>query len=122
MNERIKELRKALGLNQTELGQALGVKQTTVAGWETGAREPSDSVILSICRVYHVDEVWLRTGEGEMFRQMSRDEEITKFIAETLSGSNEFKNRLIAALARLDGSDWEHLEQIARKMLDEQQK
>ena len=122
MKQRIKDVRCALGKTQTEFADALGVKQGTIAGWETGARAPGDIVISSICREFNVNEVWLRTGEGAMFRQMSRDEEITKFIAETLSGSNEFKSRLIAALARLDESDWEHLAQIAQKMLDEQQK
>ena len=122
MNERIKQIRKALDMNQAEFADKLGVKANTVCTWETGARDPQESVKKSICDKFGVNEVWLRTGDGEMFRQMSRDEEITKFIAETLSGSNEFKSRLIAALARLDESDWEHLEKVARKMLEEQNK
>lgn len=40
MKERIKLLRKYLGLNQTEFGARIGVKQTSVAGYETGARIP----------------------------------------------------------------------------------
>lgn len=48
MKERIKLLRKYLGLNQTEFGARIGVKQTSVAGYETGARIPLDTVIGSI--------------------------------------------------------------------------
>ena len=121
MNVRIKQIREQLKCTQSEFADRLGIQRNTVASWEIGHRVPSDMAVKTICDKFGVNEVWLRTGEGEMFRQMSRDEEITKFIAETLSGSNEFKSRLIAALARLDESDWEHLEQIARKMLDEQQ-
>lgn len=47
MNERIKELRKALDLNQTEFGNRIGIKQGTVTGYETGNRTPTDAVILS---------------------------------------------------------------------------
>ena len=74
MNERIKELRKALGLNQTEFGERIGIKQGSVAGYESGIRTPLDSVILSMCREFNVNEEWLRTGEGEMFRPISQCE------------------------------------------------
>ena len=76
MNERIKALRKFLGLNQTEFGNRIGIKQTTVAGYETGSKNPMDSVVISICREFNVNETWLRTGEGEMFNELSADEEI----------------------------------------------
>lgn len=69
MNERIKELRKALNLNQTEFGNRIGVKQSSVAGYETGVRIPLDSIIVSICREFNVSKNWLETGKGEMFVQ-----------------------------------------------------
>ncbi len=64
LNERIKQLRKDLGLTQTEFGKRLGIKQTTVAGYETGGRIPIDAVVSLICREFNVNEEWLRTGEG----------------------------------------------------------
>lgn len=64
MKERIRQLRKALGLNQTDFGNRIGVKQTTIAGYETGAKNPMDAVVTSICREFNVNEAWLRTGEG----------------------------------------------------------
>ena len=67
MNERIKELRKAMGLNQTAFGERLGIKQTTVAGYENGTRQPMEAVITSICREFNVHRKWLEHGEGEMF-------------------------------------------------------
>ena len=70
MNERIKQLRKALGLNQTEFGNRIGVKQSTITGYETGSREPLETVLNSICREFNVNESWLRTGEGNMFVEL----------------------------------------------------
>lgn len=67
MNNRIKELRKTLKLTQTDFGARIGIKGNTVTGWESGRREVSDAVILSICREFGVSEAWLRYGEGEMF-------------------------------------------------------
>lgn len=118
MNERIKEIRKALKLNQTEFGARLGIKQTTVAGYETGAKNPMDSVIVSICREYNVNEAWLRTGEGEMFLQKSRMDAIAEFAADLFNTDMRFKRDLIETLAQLDESSWIELEKIAKKFIE----
>ena len=124
MLNRIKELRKKVGLTQTEFGARLGVKGNTVTGYETGIRTPSDAVITSICREFGVNELWLRTGEGEMFHPRTRNDEIAAFIGGILSGDprDEFKRRLISALSRLDVGAWEVLEQLANNMAAENKK
>lgn len=73
MNTRIRELRKNLGLSQTEFGERLGLKQTTIAGYETRGRTPIDAVISLICREFNVNETWLRTGAGDMFTMPSNN-------------------------------------------------
>ena len=68
MNERIKELRKALGLTQAEFAERIGLKRNTVTTYEMGRNEPISSVISLIVKgTYNVNEEWFRTGEGEMF-------------------------------------------------------
>lgn len=67
MNERIKEVRKALHLTQAAFAGRVGVKQQTIAMLEAGNSNPSEQLINGICREFRVNEVWLRTGEGEMF-------------------------------------------------------
>ena len=89
MRERIRKLRKTLDLNQTEFGNRIGVKQTTIAGYETGAKNPLDSVILSICREFNVNEEWLRTGEGEMFIQRAEEEEIADLVYDLLDPKDD---------------------------------
>ena len=74
MKDRIKELRKSLGLTQQEFGDRLGVKRNTIASYETGVNTPIDSIFMSICREFSVNESWLRTGEGEMFSSSLYDE------------------------------------------------
>lgn len=67
MNNRIKQLRKALDLTQQEFAKRIGSVQNTITGYESGRRNPSNAVITSICREFGVSENWLRYGEGDMF-------------------------------------------------------
>lgn len=67
MNNRIKQLRKALDLTQQEFAERIGSVQNTITGYESGRRNPSNAVITSICREFGVSENWLRYGEGDMF-------------------------------------------------------
>ena len=67
MNERIKKVRKALDLTQQEFGERIGMKRNSIALIENG-RNTSDQTVFAICREFNVNEEWLRTGVGEMFR------------------------------------------------------
>lgn len=115
MHERIKELRKYLGLTQAEFGEKIAMRQTGVAWLESGDRKITDRVITTICAVFGVDEIWLRTGEGEMFRTPTRDEQITDFVGKTLFGDddNDFAKQLLSILAALDDNGWKTLKATA---------
>ena len=67
INERIKELRKSLGLTQTEFGRKIGIVQGHLTGIENGKKSVTESTIKVICSVYGASENWMRTGKGEMF-------------------------------------------------------
>lgn len=69
MNERIKELRKALGLTLEEFGSRIGMGKSSVSKIEKGLNGTTDQTIRSICREFNVNEAWLRTGDGDMFDQ-----------------------------------------------------
>ena len=66
-NERIKFIRKHLGLNQKEFGDILGVSQRAISNWESGRNEPSIEVLNSISTKWAINPTWLLTGRGEMF-------------------------------------------------------
>ena len=117
MHERIKSLRLALGLNQTVFGARLGVRQTTVAGWGTGLRVPSDAVIISICREFGVSPEWLKLGVGEMFAPRSREEELAAFFGElSRDPDGSDRKRFIAALAKLPLESWDAIDAFCRDM------
>lgn len=113
MNERIKEIRNALNLTQQEFADKIKVKRNTVATYEMGRSIPSDSAIALICREFNVNEEWLRTGQGEMFIQKTKDEQISKMLGEIQrNGEDNFKHRLVSALAKLSDSEWDMLEKL----------
>jgi len=74
VNERIKQIRRELGLTQTEFAERIGLKQNSIALIESGKRNISDQAVLSICREYGVNEEWLRTGTGEKMTPDASDE------------------------------------------------
>lgn len=113
MNERLKIMRKALGLKQRELADVIGVKENTVAIWESGSKSPSSRAIRDICREFAINEAWLRTGEGEMMVPKSKSEQIAKFITTASEDEHSFQSRLIHTLAHLNQEQWDVLETIA---------
>lgn len=120
MEERIKELRKKLGLTQTEFAERIGSAQNTITGYETGRRVPSSQVITLIARTFDVNETWLRTGEGAMFHEVTRDERIAEFVGEALNGkSDSIKRRMISVLSRMNDDDWAAMEHFAELLLEE---
>ena len=123
VNERIKQLRKILKLTQTEFGEQIGVKGNTITGYEKGIRNPTDAIILSICREFNVDEEWLRTGEGEMFVIQSNEEEIAAFLGDVLSEEGEtYKKQLILALANLSDEGWKGIKEFLDAIIAEKKK
>lgn len=117
MNERLKKLRKVLDLTQQEFANKLGSTRDNIGGYETGRRNPSAAVISLICTKFNVNEDWLRTGNGEMFIELTRDEQIENFVGNVLkSEEDSFKKKFISMLSALDESDWEVLQKMVELM------
>ena len=122
MKERIKCIRKKAGLTQTQFGELIGVKGNTITNYETGLRTPTDAVIKSICREFHINEEWLRTGKGEMSTPLSRNQQITDFLGDLIKEDDGvFKKRLIEAMSKLDKRDWEDIERLVNKLTKKDQ-
>lgn len=119
MNERIKELRKVLGLSQDEFGRRLGLTRGAITNIELNKTEPKPLLIDLICREFNVNDTWLRTGEGEMFVPITRDEEIEDFIGRLLHDEpDSFRKRLVSVLAKLTEEEWAILEEKARWLVN----
>lgn len=115
---RVRELRKSLQLTLEKFGKPLGVGKTAISKIENGENNLTDQMILAICREYNVDENWLRTGEGEMFEKLNRQQELAQLTATLFKEEEDsFKSRLIMALAQLNEEEWELLEKISNKIV-----
>ncbi|CUM75660.1 helix-turn-helix domain-containing protein [Roseburia faecis] len=113
MKERLKEIRKINpdGKTQETFANYLGISKENIASYESGRRNPSDSFIKLVCEKCNVNEDWLRTGNGEMFMPETKDEQISKMLADVMkSEDGNFKKKLISALAQLDKDGWDKLE------------
>ena len=117
MNERIKLLRNTLQMTQQEFADRIKVKRNTVATYEMGRSVPSDSAIALICKEFSVNEVWLRTGAGDMFLQENKDAQISQMLDEVIKANeSDFKRRLISALSKLDDDGWDCLEKLVENI------
>ena len=113
MGERVRELRKTLRLSGEKFGEKIGLKKVAVSQIETGRNNLSEQNILAICREFNVNEDWLRYGTGEMFKDMTLDEEIISFIGDIQwDASTTFKKRFISAIAKLNDEEWKVLEKV----------
>ena len=121
MKERIRALRKALDLTQQELADKIGIKRNSFANYETGRNTPLDAVINNICKTFRVNENWLRTGEGEMFIQMSEEEEIADLVYNLLDPKDDdFYNAVLAlvqAYGELNGSSQQAIREMIKKSI-----
>ena len=117
MGERLKELRKKLGLTLESFGEKVGVGKSSISRLESGTNNLTEQMILAICREFNVNEEWLRHGTSEMFLKLDREEEIAKLTKELLlEEEDSFKNRLVSALANLSSEQWEVLSSIADQL------
>lgn len=114
MNERIKELRKTLGITQQDFAARIGLKRNTIAQYEMGRNLPLDAVIISICREFNVSETWLRTGEGEMFIQLDADAEFAVILGEIAGSDDDIIKKIIKAYWVLNDKE----KAAIRKLID----
>lgn len=105
------------GVKRT-FAKELNVSPTYISQLCMGQREPSDRTVKDICRLYSVNENWLRTGEGEMFTERSRQQEIEKFLSDLANGS-DFKRRLVLLMAQMTEDEWALMERMLRKISEE---
>ena len=82
--ERVKEVRKSLNLTMEQFGNKLGVTKVAISNIEKEKRNLTEQMSLAICREFNVSEEWLKTGEGEMYQQLSEDEEIAGIVSDLL--------------------------------------
>ena len=130
MNERFTAIRKHFKLTQAEFGQRLGASRDAISNIEQGRVDASPMICKLVCREFGVDEYWLETGNGSMFREVSDIEKAVDFYMSALAGGNTeldtFKQvfvKELAALLETFGADgWAALQTMIRNTYETQKK
>jgi transcriptional regulator with XRE-family HTH domain len=81
INQRIKELRGKIGLNQRDFSNLLSLSGGYIAGVEVNLRKVNDRLIKLIISQFGVNEEWLRFGDGEMFTKKRTDEKAARILS-----------------------------------------
>lgn len=119
-NERVKEIRKTLGLTLEKFGERIGVTRGSMSNIENGNRNLTEQMTKSICREFSVDYMWLTTGEGEMF--VDTDDDFIERIDRIMAGEDEARKNLFKFMLELSDEDIHALEHLMQSAIDFAQK
>jgi transcriptional regulator with XRE-family HTH domain len=110
--ERVRKVRKEVGLTLEKFGEKLGVKKNAISQIENGRNSLSEHMTKSICREYGVDYIWLTTGEGEMF--VDSDQEFFDKIDRIMADEDETRRNLIKSLLYAPDEDIEAVSRLVK--------
>lgn len=117
IGERVKTLRKELGLTLEKFANPIGIHRGSLSAIENDKSGVSDRTLLAICREYGVSEEWLRDGDGEMFVPVTRNEKIARFAGELMKDETpDFRRQLVEILADLNDEQWDALADFAERL------
>lgn len=124
INERIAYAISESGKKKSAIAQMINVSPAFISQLCAGDSAASDRTISDLCAALDLSEKWLRTGEGEMYKDFSREEEIGRAVRKLLDRPETFHARLVTALLRVDPEDprWSLLEEIVDNVIDEYKK
>lgn len=115
-NERVKEIRKTLGLTLEKFGERIGVTRGSMSNIENGNRNLTEQMTKSICREFSVDYMWLTTGEGEMF--IDTDDDFIERIDRIMAGEDEARKNLFKFMLELSDEDIAALDRLMEKAIE----
>ena len=123
MNNRIREVREHFKLTQTEFGERLGVSRDVIGNIEYNRlKNPKqkEPIIKLICSTFGVNEIWLRSGEGEMFQAMNENEELAAYLGDVMHDETaSFRRRLTLEMKNWTPEVWQMLEEICKLLATE---
>ena len=121
--ERVKEIRKSLEMTMEQFGNKLGVTKVAISNIEKEKRNLTEQMSRVICREFNVSEEWLKTGDGEMYQQLSEDEEIAGIVSDLLEEGkdNAFYSvilEIVKTYSELSPASQKVLTEAAEKLAD----
>lgn len=116
MNERVKELRAALGLTQEEFGKRIGLAKSGISRIESGATGTTEQTLRSMVREFGASYLWLTTGAGSMFEN-GEEAAVHVMIDRVMAGENEHVKNLFKSLSDWSAEDWQQVDRLLDKLL-----
>lgn len=114
--ERVREVRKALGLTLDKFGEHIGIKKSALSSIENGKSNLTDANVKSICREFSVDYIWLTTGQGEMF--VESDDDFIERIDRIMAGEDDARKNLFKFMLELSDGDIAALNKIMQQAVE----
>ena len=113
IHDKVKAVRKKLGLSQTAFGERLGVGIGVIKNIEYAYVDPKEPFLTLLCEVFNVNPDWLMHGTGEMFLERDSGDEIARLLTSVmLDDDTSIRRRFILALSKFDGDDWATVEKF----------
>ena len=106
-SSRISMVVEESGLTRTEFGKRINLSQPTISNLMKGTQNPSDRTLIDIADKFNVREDWLRTGEGPMRMERTREEELQAFFSNVLKDNVPNRKEIILALSKMPAEWWE---------------
>ena len=123
MNARMRLARETLNLSQAKFGEAAGVGLGVIKNIDYNKTEPNSLYFDLLCKAHGINKIWIETGDGEMFKTPSIDEEIAEFVGTALNGNSDpFKRRVLLALSRMDEAGWQKAKEFLLMLKEEEER
>ena len=119
IGSRIMYVLEKKSVKKIRFAEALNVSPAFVTEMCAGRKFPSGRTIADICRVYNVNEDWLRYGTGEPFMQLSREETIAEYVGR-VNGEHitDIEDSTIKFMAETPVEEWETLARSLRRFAE----
>ena len=118
-SERISVLIDELQISKSDFASAIDVTPAYISKIINKGAVPSKRVLEEICKKFKVTKAWLYNGEGEIFVELTKDQEIAEFLGDLISDETvDLKKRLISGLAKLNQEQWSQLEIIMDTLIE----
>ena len=117
ITDRIQKVMKDKGIKNKDISEKLNISSASVSQFVNGKTKPSNANIRLFCKQFHVNEEWMRTGEGNPYFDVSDDFGIERMMAEVLNEPDDSsKKKFFAVLAQMEPEFWDQVAEFMRKL------
>ena len=99
--DRLAAAREAAGMEPRQLARRLGVRLSTLEGWENDVSEPRANRLSMMAGLLNVSIIWLLTGKGEGVAGPEEDSQITPEVNDLLAELRDLRGQIMKASERL---------------------